>query len=92
MSFKFVAPRPNINGNTIDDLVEQHMDVKRAAYKLLEAMSEAMPHGRNYQTCDYPDERLNRARMEWRVAMKQVENIHDQAGAIAGDVFKEKRR
>lgn len=92
MSFTLIKPQPNLNGDSVDELVRQHMKVKRAAAKLLDAMQEAFPHGRNYQTCDYPQEELQCARLEWQIAMKQVESVHDQAGEVAGHCFKFKRR
>ena len=39
----------NSNGDGSSTLIAQHMEVRRAAIALLEALNNSSPHGRNYQ-------------------------------------------
>lgn len=41
-------PTVHLNGDTREELVKQNMAVYRAAGKLLEALGEAGPNGRNF--------------------------------------------
>lgn len=45
-----IPPTVNLNGDTADDLVEQCRTVCDACYDLIQALSAAVPNGRNYQT------------------------------------------
>ena len=64
-----VLPQVNINGTSRDALIEQQVKVLRAFDKLREAMAEAMPHGRDYQSqpLDY-----KRARDAWTERLETV--------------------
>ena len=42
----------NINGNSVDSLIEQHRNIIDKCDELLNVMSEALPHGRNYLTAE----------------------------------------
>lgn len=43
-------PTININGTDRMDLLNQYMVVRRALARAIEALGEASPHGRDYQT------------------------------------------
>lgn len=48
-------PVININGTSPSDLLEQHMLVKRHLAHAIEALQQACPHGRDYQTISHLD-------------------------------------
>lgn len=56
-----VKPFVNINGKERKDLVSEHAAVAEAAKTLLEALRQAAPHGRDFQTAPttnaFPDAR-----------------------------------
>ena len=43
-------PVVNLNGTAASELLEQHLLVKRHLQHAIEALQEACPHGRDYQT------------------------------------------
>lgn len=73
-------PRINLNGTGSSELLEQYLNAKRAIQLAVEALGEAWPHGRDYQTLppgahqvamnEHAD-RMNRL----RAVMAEVETI-----------------
>lgn len=72
-------PNVNINGTSAESLMEQHLEIMHRCTLLIEAMSQAMPHGRDYAT---PDACTN-ARGEHRARMMEIETIRQCAEKIA---------
>jgi hypothetical protein len=48
-----INPRVNLNGTSVLELLKQVEEVYAKANALMDALSRATPHGRDYQT--YPD-------------------------------------
>jgi hypothetical protein len=74
------APLIHLNGSGRQRLIEQLTDVHEAATALLEALSRATPHGRDY----YPlgDAAFRRAQAEHRARVQQVTDILKDTGDI----------
>lgn len=77
-------PVINLNGTARSDLLEQHMTIMRHLRHALEALQEACPHGRDYQTLgdgggalalhQAMDEHSNRV-LRLRQVMAEIETI-----------------
>jgi len=74
-------PVVNMNGSSRDALVEQQLAVAQAARALADALAEASPHGRDYQTAQ-PGE-YEGARKEHDARCQLVRDIMDDAQTIA---------
>lgn len=85
MSHKHL-PVVNMNGSSRDALVEQQRNVRNAARALADALAEASPHGRDYQTAQ-PGE-YQGARKEHEARLLAVRDIMDDATAIAVHIQK----
>ncbi len=72
-----VLPQVNINGDNVETLLTQYWAVMKAAQDLRNKMSQAAPHGRNYQTL--PDGSLYAARTEWLDLMQMATGIEKHA-------------
>ena len=80
-------PQVNFNGSSKEALMKQNLKVLKAAKQLLEAMCEASPHGRDYQTLPIEAYRLARSQHEARQQM--VISIRDEIEAIAFAISKQ---
>ena len=69
MTKPLIQPLVNLNGTTRRALCEQQHEVLRALDDVIEAMSKAMPHGRDYQP-DPP--KFSEAREAWEQRLKLV--------------------
>ena len=45
------APVANINGSSLERLIEQNYEAFSALDRAIEALASAAPHGRDFQTC-----------------------------------------
>ena len=43
-----ITPQLNLNGSSADDLIEPRLKADRLLADVLEALSQAVPHGRDY--------------------------------------------
>lgn len=68
------GPFVNINGTSREALVKQASDVIDAAKALLDALGQACPHGRDYQTA--PVGSCNLDRRQWEQWVAHVAHIH----------------
>jgi len=81
-----IKPQINLNGTSKEQLLQQQMIVMAGFRELLSAMSDAMPHGRDYQfrPSEYP-----LARDAWLERMKAIQaieaEIFDHAMAISDE-------
>jgi len=71
-----VAPFVNLNGDSRADLIEQNMEVSKAARALLESLMRASPHGRNYPTLGFHQAR--EANFERSRVVSQIEQDYLQ--------------
>lgn len=77
MNISLQGPVPNINGTSKDELIRQQKAVVKAARALVEALREAAPNGRDYQTVEA--ERFDAARDQWTARMNAAERILKEA-------------
>lgn len=85
-----VAPIVNINGTSKAELMRQLGEALKAAQTLIDALNEAMPHGRDYPNgpdCGAQEYRKARADMANRIAL--VREIFAQLLNIALDIDKQ---
>lgn len=80
-------PVVNINGDSVETLLEQHHAVYKKALELRDALSKASPHGRNYQTVEF--ERYSAARDEWLEENRKVVEIQRWADRILNDLMRQ---
>lgn len=81
-------PQVNLNGTDADSLIAQQVGVMNAARELMDAMRQASPHGRDYQTL--PAGTWEKARAEQFRQFEAVEEIFKRAETIALKVQFEK--
>jgi len=80
-------PIVNINGDSVETLLEQHHAVYKQALLLREALSKATPHGRNYQT--QPIGACSKALDEWIGLMDQAYTIQLWADTTLNDLMRQ---
>jgi hypothetical protein len=70
-----IKPQISLNGTSKERLLEQQQDVLECFHQLMDAMSEAMPHGRDYirQPFQYP-----LARDAWLERLKAIQALSDE--------------
>jgi hypothetical protein len=71
-----IPPVVNLNGNSRADLIEQNMEVSKAARALLESLMRASPHGRNYPALGFNQAR--EAHFERSYVVSQIEEEYLQ--------------
>jgi hypothetical protein len=71
-----VLPQINLNGTSREALVAQQCDVLAAIRALQEALQEASPNGRDYQTA--PMGTFNRAQEAWRERWQVIEDMRKE--------------
>ena len=49
---KLIPPVINSNGTSVDELLSRQRDVIDALHEVMDALNEATPHGRDYQTLE----------------------------------------
>jgi len=67
---------PNLNGNSVESLVEQSRKILDAIRNLESALIEASPHGRNYQTAESGAWESDRA--DWNKIQIDLMNLHNR--------------
>lgn len=72
---KLVLPQISINGSSKGRLVEQQLVVFEGLRSLIGKMSEAAPHGRDYQ---FRPSEYSKARDAWLERMKVVEDLQKE--------------
>jgi len=72
-----IGPVVNLNGTARSDLVDQWKNVVNATDALMQAMFEASPHGRDYQTVSPEDYRKDR--QEWTANLDKASELHKWA-------------
>lgn len=78
----------NMNGDTALTLVKQYQSVVEEARELENALRNAAPNGRNYQTCESDVDML--ADMEeWKIHLKAVRDVQDWATANSISAFRQ---
>lgn len=79
-----VTPQINLNGTSRDALLNQQCKVLSAFDKLREAMSEAAPHGRDYQLklAEYDD-----ARAAWLERIEMLDAMRRQIEEHVNAIF-----
>jgi len=80
-------PIVNINGDSVETLISQQWAVLKAAQELRNKLSQAAPHGRNFQT--QPIGATTAAREEWLATMVAAKAIEDQASATVNDLMRQ---
>lgn len=81
-------PIVNINGDNVETLLEQHHAVYKAALQLRDALSKAVPHGRNYQTSRHAFA-SDEAREEWLVHNAAVSAVQQWAEHTLNDLMRQ---
>lgn len=85
------GPYVNLNGASRESLIEAHMAVIKAARDLRQALANAAPHGRDYQTAPdgyiYPDDRN-----QWACFTGNVSEIEQTYQGIAERLSMETER
>lgn len=76
------GPIVNLNGASCESLLKAHMDVAHAAGQLAQALAEAAPHGRDYQT-ESTDSRYRSDRDDFINLVRQVDSIEKTYRRIA---------
>lgn len=76
------GPVVNLNGAERGQLLEQHVAVMRVARELLETIGRALPHGRDYQTAQFPVS-YTHDRMVVEGMLQDIANIQRQYERIA---------
>lgn len=74
-------PQVNLNGSPGGRLVEQQVKVLNALYRLEEALAEASPHGRDYQTL--PEGAYQQARDAWAERRMLAQDLRHEIEAHA---------
>lgn len=74
-------PQININGTARSDLLEQYLTAKRALDHAIEALAEAYPHGRDYQTL--PHGAHQQAMNEHADRMRRLRTIRAEVETLA---------
>lgn len=74
-------PRVNLNGTSRDALAEQYRVAHRAIGAAIDAMCQATPHGRDYQTL--PAGSYESARAEHDARLTKLVSVKNEIEAIA---------
>jgi hypothetical protein len=80
-------PIVNLNGTELEQLLQQHWNVLKAARALAEALGMASPHGRDYQTA-HPDS-LRMARDLWLQRVFDVATAKEWAEERLNDLVRQ---
>ena len=83
----YTMPTVSLNGSPASDLLQQQLKVLRAIDALENALSEAVPNGRDYQ---YAPETYATARDEHAAAWASLRQIKDRAHALAYHLAEER--
>jgi hypothetical protein len=84
-----VAPIVNINGTSINELLEQTQAAAFAVQTAYRALQLAAPHGRDYQTA--PEGTYRKAREQYNIWMDQLQDIHNGLNEIGQQIWEQKR-
>ena len=84
-----VFPVVNLNGDSVEKLLQQHWDVLKHSRKLAEALAAAAPHGRNYQTLPAHESPTYEARREWLTLLAANDLIKQWAEASLADLMRQ---
>jgi hypothetical protein len=86
-----VFPVVNINGDSVQTLMQQHWDVLKHSRDLASALSRAAPHGRNYQTLrtNEGEHPTHLARSEWLTLLAANDLIREWAEASLADLMRQ---
>lgn len=74
-------PQINLNGTGGVQLMEQYLLARKAVQDAIEAVAEAAPHGRDYQTL--PPGSAHKAMEEHVDRMNRLRSVHNELEAIA---------
>lgn len=85
-----VPPEVNLNGTSIDELLDQQMQVIKDLDALMEAMAQASPHGRDYQTSG-GDKLYAIARAAWLHRRLLLETLRKEIEAYAMAIADQRR-
>ena len=85
-------PIINLNGTAASDLLEQHQTVARDLRSAVQALQEACPHGRDYQTLggEKASEALHRALDEHSNRLLKLRQVLAEMETIVEHVFRGK--
>ena len=88
-----LGPFVNLNGTSREELIKQAFDVSSAAETLIQALRDAAPHGRDYQTAS--PEKYKHDRAIWELQLKTIHSLHEdyrlQGERLYSDGQKNKR-
>lgn len=84
-----IIPIVNLNGTSRQELMQQLLDVKRAGEVLLDALTLACPHGRDYQ--HLPTGSIQSAIAQHKARAKTVVDLVSEIEAIAVAIRKQSR-
>lgn len=73
-----IVPNVNINGTSKEELRKQYLEIFKACHVLNEALSKAIPHGRDY----FDGKELEQARSRMYDHKKYVNDIADYYTAV----------
>ena len=76
------GPIVNLNGESRESLLEKHVAVYYAARNLRQALANAAPHGRDYQT-EPNDELYRHDRARWEKLLRDAHEIERAYRLIA---------
>lgn len=84
-----ITPIVNLNGTSASTLLEQQAAIVNACDQLLRALHEAMPHGRDYHLKQGPGNWTVLARREHQARIACVQQIMQDAHAIASSIIEQ---
>ena len=84
-----IAPVVNLNGTSVNELLEQIQTAAFAVQTAYQALQLAAPHGRDYQTA--PAGTYGNAREQYSVWMGQLNDIHNGLHEIGCQIWDQKR-
>lgn len=77
-------PQININGTSGTELLEQIEEARVKVQEAREAVGEAVPNGRDYQTL--PLEAYSQARVEHRARLQALSQVENELAAISRNI------
>jgi len=80
-------PQINNNGSSAEELIGNYREINRRAVDLIEALYNAYPHGRDYQTLD--NDKYVIAREEHNYQVEQVVRIREWSKEMHRSLYKQ---
>jgi len=79
-----MVPTIHLNGTSCQELMDQIVNVERAGRKMLQALYDASPNGRDYYT--QGDNAFHEVQSEHQDRVKRIQSVIDEIQEIADSI------